>query len=134
MVGSNHNGIFDWVIELGVVIGSTARGVAVNLALDHVASFCLANDVSECVDRLNFVNIVRIKASIRIFRLNSGFLPLVSPRILLGESKRQSLIFDALRDDPDSDRHAPYFPKQSWISYRNEAARNKHLPVLTKHL
>jgi len=37
----------DWEIELGVVIGSTARRVPVNLALDHVAGFCLANDVSE---------------------------------------------------------------------------------------
>lgn len=37
----------DWEIELGVVIGSTARQVAVADALAHVAGYCLANDVSE---------------------------------------------------------------------------------------
>ncbi|MDM0044404.1 fumarylacetoacetate hydrolase family protein [Variovorax dokdonensis] len=37
----------DWEIELGFVIGTTARSVAVADALSHVAGYCLANDVSE---------------------------------------------------------------------------------------
>lgn len=37
----------DWEIELGFVIGTTARNVKVEDALDHVAGYCLANDVSE---------------------------------------------------------------------------------------
>ncbi|MES2261096.1 MAG: fumarylacetoacetate hydrolase family protein [Pseudomonadota bacterium] len=37
----------DWEIELGIVIGSTARNVAPEQALDYVAGYCLANDVSE---------------------------------------------------------------------------------------
>ncbi|WP_075790930.1 fumarylacetoacetate hydrolase family protein [Massilia putida] len=37
----------DWEIELGFVIGTTARNVKVEDALAHVAGYCLANDVSE---------------------------------------------------------------------------------------
>lgn len=37
----------DWEIELGFVVGSTARQVPVESALEHVAGYCLANDVSE---------------------------------------------------------------------------------------
>ncbi len=37
----------DWEVELGVVIGTTARKVDPARALDHVAGYCLANDVSE---------------------------------------------------------------------------------------
>lgn len=37
----------DWEIELGFVIGTTARGVTVENALSHVAGYCLSNDVSE---------------------------------------------------------------------------------------
>lgn len=37
----------DWEIELGFVIGTTARKVPVHQALSHVAGYCLANDVSE---------------------------------------------------------------------------------------
>jgi 2-keto-4-pentenoate hydratase/2-oxohepta-3-ene-1,7-dioic acid hydratase in catechol pathway len=37
----------DWEIELGIVIGSTARSVAQEDALRHVAGYCLANDLSE---------------------------------------------------------------------------------------
>lgn len=37
----------DWEVELGVVIGRTARHVAPDLALRHVAGYCVANDVSE---------------------------------------------------------------------------------------
>jgi 2-keto-4-pentenoate hydratase/2-oxohepta-3-ene-1,7-dioic acid hydratase in catechol pathway len=42
--GSEHT---DWEIELGIVIGSTARSVAQEDALRHVAGYCLANDLSE---------------------------------------------------------------------------------------
>ncbi len=42
--GSTH---LDWEIELGIVIGSTARRVSPEAALSHVAGWCLANDVSE---------------------------------------------------------------------------------------
>jgi 2-keto-4-pentenoate hydratase/2-oxohepta-3-ene-1,7-dioic acid hydratase in catechol pathway len=37
----------DWEVELGVVIGVTARDVDSSQALAHVAGYCLANDVSE---------------------------------------------------------------------------------------
>ena len=37
----------DWEVELGVIIGATARRVAKADALKHVAGYCLANDVSE---------------------------------------------------------------------------------------
>ena len=37
----------DWEVELGVVIGSTARYVPENEALAHVAGYCVINDVSE---------------------------------------------------------------------------------------
>jgi 2,4-diketo-3-deoxy-L-fuconate hydrolase len=37
----------DWEVELGVIIGKTARYVEEDAALDHVAGYVLANDVSE---------------------------------------------------------------------------------------
>lgn len=37
----------DWEVELGVVIGTTARYVPVSQAMAHVAGYCVANDVSE---------------------------------------------------------------------------------------
>jgi len=37
----------DWEVELGVVIGKPAKYVSETQALDHVAGYCLVNDVSE---------------------------------------------------------------------------------------
>jgi 2-keto-4-pentenoate hydratase/2-oxohepta-3-ene-1,7-dioic acid hydratase in catechol pathway len=37
----------DWEVELGVVIGSRARYVSEADALDHVAGYCVVNDLSE---------------------------------------------------------------------------------------
>jgi 2,4-didehydro-3-deoxy-L-rhamnonate hydrolase len=37
----------DWEVELGVVIGTTAQYVTLERALDHVAGYCVINDVSE---------------------------------------------------------------------------------------
>jgi 2,4-diketo-3-deoxy-L-fuconate hydrolase len=37
----------DWEVELGVVIGRTARHVGEAEALSHVAGYCVVNDVSE---------------------------------------------------------------------------------------
>lgn len=37
----------DWEVELGVVIGRTAKYVSEAEALDHVAGFCVSHDVSE---------------------------------------------------------------------------------------
>ena len=42
--GSTHT---DWEIELGVIIGSTAKYVSEKKALTHVAGYCIVNDVSE---------------------------------------------------------------------------------------
>ena len=39
----------DWEVELGIVIGSRARYLSLDKALDVVAGYCLANDVSERV-------------------------------------------------------------------------------------
>jgi len=37
----------DWEVELGVVIGKPAKYVSEADALDHVAGYCIAHDVSE---------------------------------------------------------------------------------------
>ena len=37
----------DWELELGVVIGRKAQYVPVDAALEHVAGYCVVNDVSE---------------------------------------------------------------------------------------
>ena len=37
----------DWEVELGVIIGKTAKYVSEDDALDYVAGYCLTNDVSE---------------------------------------------------------------------------------------
>lgn len=37
----------DWEVELGVVIGKTARYVSEEDAMNHVAGYCVINDVSE---------------------------------------------------------------------------------------
>lgn len=37
----------DWEVELGVVIGKAAKYVSEEEALEHVAGYCLCNDVSE---------------------------------------------------------------------------------------
>ncbi len=42
----------DWEVELGVVIGETAFHVTEAQALDHVAGFCLLNDLSERTHQL----------------------------------------------------------------------------------
>jgi 2-keto-4-pentenoate hydratase/2-oxohepta-3-ene-1,7-dioic acid hydratase in catechol pathway len=42
--GSKHT---DWEVELGVVIGTTAKYVSKENALNHVAGYCVINDVSE---------------------------------------------------------------------------------------
>ncbi len=42
----------DWEAELGVVIGRTARRVAPEAALGHVAGYCVAHDLSERAHQL----------------------------------------------------------------------------------
>jgi len=37
----------DWEVELGIVIGTAARHVSQEKALEHVAGYCVVNDVSE---------------------------------------------------------------------------------------
>ena len=37
---------YDFEAELGVIIGRTARNVPIEAALDHVAGYCCANDLS----------------------------------------------------------------------------------------
>jgi len=37
----------DWEVELGVVIGSRAKNVALDEALNYIAGYCVVNDVSE---------------------------------------------------------------------------------------
>jgi 2-keto-4-pentenoate hydratase/2-oxohepta-3-ene-1,7-dioic acid hydratase in catechol pathway len=37
----------DWEVELAIVIGSTASYVPEHAAMDHVAGYCIVNDVSE---------------------------------------------------------------------------------------
>jgi len=54
VVGANHVIVLpqgsvktDWEVELGVVIGTQARYVSEADALEHVAGYCIVNDVSE---------------------------------------------------------------------------------------
>jgi 2-keto-4-pentenoate hydratase/2-oxohepta-3-ene-1,7-dioic acid hydratase in catechol pathway len=54
VVGANDNIMLppdsthtDWEVELGVVIGRTARHVKLDDAMKHVAGYCIVNDVSE---------------------------------------------------------------------------------------
>jgi 2-keto-4-pentenoate hydratase/2-oxohepta-3-ene-1,7-dioic acid hydratase in catechol pathway len=54
IVGANDDVIMprssthtDWEIELGVIIGTTAKYVSEQEALAHVAGYCIVNDVSE---------------------------------------------------------------------------------------
>ena len=42
--GSTHT---DWEVELGVVIGTRARYIERSEALEHVAGYCLVNDITE---------------------------------------------------------------------------------------
>ena len=42
----------DWEVELGIVIGRTARYVTKKAALDHVAGYCVVNDISERAHQL----------------------------------------------------------------------------------
>ncbi len=42
-----HSTKLDWEVELGVVIGRKAQHVPEERALDHVAGYCVVNDVSE---------------------------------------------------------------------------------------
>ncbi len=42
-----HSTKLDWEVELGIVIGTQARHVPVERALDFVAGYCVVNDVSE---------------------------------------------------------------------------------------
>lgn len=37
----------DWEVELGVVIGTKAQRITEDQALDHIAGYCVVNDVSE---------------------------------------------------------------------------------------
>jgi 2-keto-4-pentenoate hydratase/2-oxohepta-3-ene-1,7-dioic acid hydratase in catechol pathway len=37
----------DWEAELGIVVGSVARSVPIDQALDYVAGYCAVNDISE---------------------------------------------------------------------------------------
>ena len=42
--GSTHT---DWEVELGVVIGKTAKRIKIENANDHIAGYCVINDISE---------------------------------------------------------------------------------------
>jgi 2,4-didehydro-3-deoxy-L-rhamnonate hydrolase len=47
IVQPRHSTKLDWELELGLVIGSKAQYVGVDEALEHVAGYCVVNDVSE---------------------------------------------------------------------------------------
>jgi 2,4-diketo-3-deoxy-L-fuconate hydrolase len=42
----------DWEVELGVIIGEPGKYISEERALDHVAGYCVANDVSERAHQL----------------------------------------------------------------------------------
>ncbi|SNR26974.1 FAA hydrolase family protein [Paracoccus sediminis] len=37
----------DWEVELGIVIGDGGHGIALDRAADHIAGYCVINDISE---------------------------------------------------------------------------------------
>ena len=45
----------DWEVELGVVVGKPGKYIAEDAALDHVAGYCVVNDVSERDFQMNRV-------------------------------------------------------------------------------
>ena len=54
MVGPNDDVVIprgatkpDWEVELGIVIGKAASYVVETEAMEHVAGYCVVNDVSE---------------------------------------------------------------------------------------
>jgi 2,4-didehydro-3-deoxy-L-rhamnonate hydrolase len=47
IIQPRHSTKLDWELELGVVIGTRAQYVGVDGALEHVAGYCVVNDVSE---------------------------------------------------------------------------------------
>jgi 2,4-didehydro-3-deoxy-L-rhamnonate hydrolase len=42
-----HSTKLDWEVELGVVIGKKAQYISEDKAIDHIAGYCVVNDVSE---------------------------------------------------------------------------------------
>lgn len=44
----------DWEVELGIIIGSRAQHVTEADAMDHIAGYCVANDVSERHFQMDF--------------------------------------------------------------------------------
>src|SRR5436853_5067861 len=47
VIQPKHSTKLDWEIEPGIVIGKQARYVGEQSALEHVAGYCIVNDVSE---------------------------------------------------------------------------------------
>ena len=47
VIQPKHSTKLDWEVELGIVIGSKAQYVSEAEALEHVAGYCVVNDVSE---------------------------------------------------------------------------------------
>lgn len=47
LIQPKHSTKMDWEVEVGIVIGSKAQYVSLDDALDHVAGYCIVNDVSE---------------------------------------------------------------------------------------
>ena len=47
VIKPRDSSMLDWEVELGIVIGKKASYVSEAEALDHIAGFCLVNDVSE---------------------------------------------------------------------------------------
>ena len=47
VIQPKHSTRLDWEVELGIVIGTQAKYVSEAAALEHVAGYCVINDVSE---------------------------------------------------------------------------------------
>ena len=69
----------DWEIELGVIIGRTAKGVSAEQALEYVAGYTVVNDISNRKFRPNPERTERPKDSFLIGFMASGLM--VSPRL-----------------------------------------------------
>lgn len=63
MLKPQHASKLDWEVELAVVIGKTGRSIAQEDAFDHVAGYCLVNDVSERAFQMQSSQWIRARAS-----------------------------------------------------------------------
>lgn len=106
----------DWEVELAVVIGRAARNVSADRALEHIAGYLTANDVS-CRDLLFRPDRERLRSDWLGGKSHDGFAPLgpvFVPRQFVPDHHRLQLtlrVNDQLKQD-GSTAHLIYSPDE----------------------